>query len=316
MKVYSSSDQLIGHTPLLELSNVRKELKLKARVLVKIESMNPGGSIKDRAAKSMLDDAEKKGLVNQDTLIIEPTSGNTGIGLASVSAARGYRCLIVMPETMSVERRLLMKAYGAEVVLSDGKLGMKGAIEKAEELAKKHPNSWIAGQFVNPANSEIHYKTTGPEIWEDTEGQVDVLVAGAGTGGTITGTGRYLKSQNSQIQIVAVEPEKSPVLSQGISGAHGLQGIGAGFVPEILDLDVLDDIMTIDEEEAYCAARLLGKKEGILAGISGGAALAAAFKLAKRDDYQDKMIVVILPDNGERYLSTDLYRDELLKLSR
>ena len=316
MKVYSSSDQLIGHTPLLELSNVRKELKLKARVLVKIESMNPGGSIKDRAAKSMLDDAEKKGLVNQDTLIIEPTSGNTGIGLASVSAARGYRCLIVMPETMSVERRLLMKAYGAEVVLSDGKLGMKGAIEKAEELAKKHPNSWIAGQFVNPANSEIHYKTTGPEIWEDTEGQVDVLVAGAGTGGTITGTGRYLKSQNSQIQIVAVEPEKSPVLSQGISGAHGLQGIGAGFVPEILDLDVLDDIMTIDEEEAYCAARLLGKKEGILAGISGGAALAAAFILAKRDDYQDKMIVVILPDNGERYLSTDLYRDELLKLSR
>lgn len=316
MKVYSSSDQLIGHTPLLELSNVRKELKLKARVLVKIESMNPGGSIKDRAAKSMLDDAEKKGLVNQDTLIIEPTSGNTGIGLASVSAARGYRCLIVMPETMSVERRLLMKAYGAEVVLSDGKLGMKGAIEKVEELAKKHPNSWIAGQFVNPANSEIHYKTTGPEIWEDTEGQVDVLVAGAGTGGTITGTGRYLKSQNSQIQIVAVEPEKSPVLSQGISGAHGLQGIGAGFVPEILDLDVLDDIMTIDEEEAYCAARLLGKKEGILAGISGGAALAAAFKLAKRDDYQDKMIVVILPDNGERYLSTDLYRDELLKLSR
>lgn len=316
MKIYSSSDQLIGHTPLLELSNVRKELKLKARVLVKIESMNPGGSIKDRAAKSMLDDAEKKGLVNQDTLIIEPTSGNTGIGLASVSAARGYRCLIVMPETMSIERRLLMKAYGAEVVLSDGKLGMKGAIEKAEELAKEYPNSWIAGQFVNPANSEIHYKTTGPEIWEDTDGQVDVLVAGAGTGGTITGTGRYLKSQNSQIQIVAVEPEKSPVLSQGISGAHGLQGIGAGFVPEILDLDVLDDIMTVDEEEAYCAARLLGKKEGILAGISGGAALAAAFKLAKRDDYQDKMIVVILPDNGERYLSTDLYRDELLKLSR
>ncbi|MBQ7888389.1 MAG: cysteine synthase A [Erysipelotrichaceae bacterium] len=309
MRIASSSDLLIGHTPLLELNNLKKEFNLKARLIVKIESMNPGGSIKDRAAKSMLDDAEQKGLVNQNTLIIEPTSGNTGIGLASVAASRGYRCLIVMPDTMSIERRLLMKAYGAEVVLSDGKYGMTGAIQKAKELSKEYPNSWIAGQFVNPANAEVHFKTTGPEIWEDTEGQVDILVAGAGTGGTITGTGKYLKSQNSQIKIVAVEPEKSPVLSQGKSGAHGLQGIGAGFVPEILDVNVLDQIITITEQQAYEAARLLGKKEGVLAGISGGAALSAAIQLAQKEENQDKMIVVILPDSGERYLSTDLYRD-------
>ncbi len=309
MRIYTSSDQLIGHTPLLQLNNLKKELKLKADVIVKIESMNPAGSVKDRAAKYMLDIAEKEGLVKKGTLIIEPTSGNTGIGLASAAASRGYQCLIVMPDTMSIERRLLMKAYGAEVVLSDGKLGMNGAILKAEELSKEYPDSWIAGQFVNPANPEVHFLTTGPEIWEDTDGQIDVFVAGAGTGGTITGTGKYLKSKNPEIEIAAVEPLNSPVLSKGISGAHGLQGIGAGFVPEILDVSVLDRIEAISEDEAYQMARLLGKKEGILCGISGGAALAAAVKLAKEETYAGKKIVVLLPDNGERYLSTELYSE-------
>ena len=309
MRIYTSSDQLIGHTPLLQLNNLKKELKLKADVIVKIESMNPAGSVKDRAAKHMLDMAEKEGLVKKGTLIIEPTSGNTGIGLAFAAASRGYQCLIVMPDTMSVERRLLMKAYGAEVVLSDGKLGMNGAISKAEELSKEYPDSWIAGQFVNPANPEVHFLTTGPEIWEDTDGQIDVFVAGAGTGGTITGTGKYLKSKNPEIEIAAVEPLNSPVLSKGISGAHGLQGIGAGFVPEILDVSVLDRIEAISKDEAYQMARLLGKKEGILCGISGGAALAAAIKLAKEETYAGKKIVVLLPDNGERYLSTGLYSE-------
>ena len=309
MKVYESSDQLIGHTPLLALNRIKEELNLKANVLVKLEVMNPGGSIKDRAALHMLNKAEEAGLVHKKTLIIEPTSGNTGIGLASVAASRGYRCMIIMPDTMSIERRLLMKAYGAEVVLTDGKLGMNGAIKKAEELAAEYPDSWIAGQFVNPANPEIHTLTTGPEIWEDTDGLVDVLVAGAGTGGTITGTGRYLKEKKPEIQIVAVEPEKSPVISKGVAGAHGLQGIGAGFVPKILDVSVLDQIVTIHEDQAYEAARLLGKKEGILCGISGGAALAAAFQLAAQDKLKGKMIVVVLPDGGERYLSTKLYTE-------
>ncbi len=309
MKIYASSDQLIGHTPLLQLNNLKRELNLKADVIVKIESMNPGGSVKDRAAKHMLDEAEKAGLVGKNTLIIEPTSGNTGIGLASVAASRGYRCLIVMPDTMSIERRLLMKAYGAEVVLSDGKTGMTGAIAMAQKLHEEHPDSWIAGQFVNPHNPKVHFLTTGPEIWEDTEGQVNVFVAGAGTGGTITGTGKYLKSKNSEIEIVAVEPLNSPVLSKGTAGSHGLQGIGAGFVPEILDVSVLDRIEAIKEDEAYQMARLLGKKEGILCGISGGAALAAAVKLAKEDGYAGKKIVVLLPDNGERYLSTELYSE-------
>ena len=309
MRIYTSSDQLIGHTPLLQLNNLKKELKLKADVIVKIESMNPAGSVKDRAAKHMLDMAEKEGLIKKGTLIIEPTSGNTGIGLASAAASRGYQCLIVMPDTMSAERRLLMKAYGAEVVLSDGKTGMTGAIAKAQELHEKYPDSWIAGQFVNPANPEVHFLTTGPEIWEDTDGQIDVFVAGAGTGGTITGTGKYLKSKNPEIEIAAVEPLNSPVLSKGTSGTHGLQGIGAGFVPEILDVSVLDRIEAISEDEAYQMARLLGKKEGILCGISGGAALAAAAKLAKEETYAGKKIVVLLPDNGERYLSTELYSE-------
>ncbi len=307
MKIFASSDQLIGHTPLLQLNNLKREFNLMADVIVKIESMNPGGSVKDRAAKHMLDTAEKEGLVGQDTLIIEPTSGNTGIGLASVAASRGYRCLIVMPDTMSIERRLLMQAYGAEVILSDGKLGMSGAIAKAEELAKENPDSWIAGQFINPANPEAHILTTGPEIWEDTEGQVDVFVAGVGTGGTITGCGQYLKSKNPSVEVVGVEPFNSPMISKGIAGAHGLQGIGANFVPDILDVSILDHIMTITEKEAYETARLLGKKEGILCGISGGAALCAAMKLAKESCYANKKIVVLLPDNGERYLSTDLY---------
>ena len=310
MKIYASSDQLIGHTPLLALNRIKKELNLKADVLVKLEVMNPAGSVKDRAAMHMLNKAEQAGLVNEKTLIIEPTSGNTGIGLASVAASRGYRCMIVMPDTMSVERRLLMQAYGAEVVLTDGKLGMNGAIAKAEELAKIHSDSWIAGQFVNPDNPEIHTLTTGPEIWQDTDGQVDVLIAGAGTGGTITGTGKYLKSKKSEVEVVAVEPEKSPILSKGTSGPHGLQGIGAGFIPAILDVNILDRVVAITEDQAYEAARLLGKKEGVLCGISGGAALAAAFQLASLEEYRDKMMVVILPDGGERYLSTKLYTVE------
>ena len=310
MRIYESRDQLVGHTPLLKLNQIKKELNLKGNVLVKLEMMNPAGSIKDRAALHMLNMAENKGLVHEGTVVIEPTSGNTGIGLASACAVRGYRCVILMPDTMSVERQLLMQAYGAEVVLTDGKLGMNGAIAKAEELAKEYPDSWIAGQFINPDNAEAHILTTGPEIWEDTDGKVDVFVAGAGTGGTITGTAKYLKSKNKDIEIVAVEPEKSPVLSKGTAGAHGLQGIGAGFVPEILDVSVLDRIMPVTEEKAYETARLLGKKEGILCGISGGAALYAALHLASLSEYEDKMIVVVLPDGAERYLSTNLYRPD------
>lgn len=310
MRIYESRDQLVGHTPLLKLNQIKKELNLKGNVLVKLEMMNPAGSIKDRAALHMLNMAENKGLVHEGTVVIEPTSGNTGIGLASACAVRGYRCVILMPDTMSVERQLLMQAYGAEVVLTDGKLGMNGAIARAEELAKEYPDSWIAGQFINPDNAEAHILTTGPEIWEDTDGKVDVFVAGAGTGGTITGTAKYLKAKNKDIEIVAVEPEKSPVLSKGTAGAHGLQGIGAGFVPEILDVSVLDRIMPVTEEKAYETARLLGRKEGILCGISGGAALYAALQLASLSEYEDKMIVVVLPDGAERYLSTNLYRAE------
>ena len=310
MRIYESRDQLVGHTPLLKLNQIKKELNLKGNVLVKLEMMNPAGSIKDRAALHMLNMAENKGLVHEGTVVIEPTSGNTGIGLASACAVRGYRCVILMPDTMSVERQLLMQAYGAEVVLTDGKLGMNGAIAKAEELAKEYPDSWIAGQFINPDNAEAHILTTGPEIWEDTDGKVDVFVAGAGTGGTITGTAKYLKAKNKDIEIVAVEPEKSPVLSKGTAGAHGLQGIGAGFVPEILDVSVLDRIMPVTEEKAYETARLLGRKEGILCGISGGAALYAALHLASLSEYEDKMIVVVLPDGAERYLSTNLYRPD------
>lgn len=310
MRIYESRDQLVGHTPLLKLNQIKKELNLKGNVLVKLEMMNPAGSIKDRAALHMLNMAENKGLVHEGTVVIEPTSGNTGIGLASACAVRGYRCVILMPDTMSVERQLLMQAYGAEVVLTDGKLGMNGAIARAEELAKEYPDSWIAGQFINPDNAEAHILTTGPEIWEDTDGKVDVFVAGAGTGGTITGTAKYLKAKNKDIEIVAVEPEKSPVLSKGTAGAHGLQGIGAGFVPEILDVSVLDRIMPVTEEKAYETARLLGRKEGILCGISGGAALYAALHLASLSEYEDKMIVVVLPDGAERYLSTNLYRPD------
>ena len=310
MRIYESRDQLVGHTPLLKLNQMKKELNLKGNVLVKLEMMNPAGSIKDRAALHMLNMAENKGLVHEGTVVIEPTSGNTGIGLASACAVRGYRCVILMPDTMSVERQLLMRAYGAEVILTDGKLGMNGAIAKAEELAKEYPDSWIAGQFINPDNAEAHILTTGPEIWEDTDGKVDVFVAGAGTGGTITGTAKYLKSKNKNIEIVAVEPEKSPVLSKGTAGAHGLQGIGAGFVPEILDVSLLDRIMPVTEEKAYETARLLGRKEGILCGISGGAALYAALQLASLSEYEDKMIVVVLPDGAERYLSTNLYRPD------
>ena len=310
MRIYESRDQLVGHTPLLKLNQIKKELNLKGNVLVKLEMMNPAGSIKDRAALHMLNMAENKGLVHEGTVVIEPTSGNTGIGLASACAVRGYRCVILMPDTMSVERQLLMQAYGAEVVLTDGKLGMNGAIAKAEELAKEYPDSWIAGQFINPDNAEAHILTTGPEIWEDTDGKIDVFVAGAGTGGTITGTAKYLKSKNKDIEIVAVEPEKSPVLSKGTAGAHGLQGIGAGFVPEILDVSLLDRMMPVTEEKAYETARLLGRKEGILCGISGGAALYAALQLASLSEYEDKMIVVVLPDGAERYLSTNLYRPD------
>ena len=310
MRIYESRDQLVGHTPLLKLNQIKKELNLKGNVLVKLEMMNPAGSIKDRAALHMLNMAENKGLVHEGTVVIEPTSGNTGIGLASACAVRGYRCVILMPDTMSVERQLLMQAYGAEVVLTDGKLGMNGAIARAEELAKEYPDSWIAGQFINPDNAEAHILTTGPEIWEDTDGKVDVFVAGAGTGGTITGTAKYLKSKNKDIEIVAVEPEKSPVLSKGTAGAHGLQGIGAGFVPEILDVSILDRIMPVTEEKAYETARLLGRKEGILCGISGGAALYAALHLASLSEYEDKMIVVVLTDGAERYLSTNLYRPD------
>ena len=307
MKIYTSVDQLIGGTPLLELRNLEKDLGLKARLLAKLEYLNPAGSVKDRVARAMLDRAEKDGKLGPDAVIIEPTSGNTGIGLASVAAARGYRVIIVMPDTMSRERRMLMKAYGAELVLTDGAKGMTGAIEKAEELAASMPRAFIAGQFVNPVNPEAHYETTGPEIWNDTEGNVDIFVAGVGTGGTVSGTGRYLREKKPAVRIVAVEPAGSPVLSGGKPGAHGLQGIGAGFVPKVLDTGIYDEVMRVENEEAYEAGRLLGKREGVLAGISSGAALHAAIALAKRDENAGKTIVVLLPDTGDRYLSTPLF---------
>ena len=308
-KIYTSIDQLIGRTPLLELSNIEKEEGLEARLLAKLEYFNPGGSVKDRVAKSILDDAEKKGLINKDSVIIEPTSGNTGIGLASVAAARGYRAIIVMPETMSIERRQLMKAYGAELVLTEGAKGMKGAIAKAQELSEEITGSFIPGQFVNPANPEIHRLTTGPEIYEDTDGQVDILVAGVGTGGTITGVGEYLKSQNPDVQVIAVEPQASPVLSQGAPGPHKIQGIGAGFIPDVLNTDVYDEIIQVTNEDAFETGRMIGVREGVLAGISSGAALYAAVQVAKRPENKGKTIVVILPDNGERYLSTPLFAE-------
>ncbi|MBR5808491.1 MAG: cysteine synthase A [Clostridia bacterium] len=305
--IYKSVEDLVGKTPLVELSRFGKDLD--AKILAKIEFFNPAGSIKDRAAKSMLDDAEKRGILNKDTTIIEPTSGNTGIGLAALCAARGYKLVIVMPDTMSVERRLLMTAYGAELVLTDGKFGMSGAIKRAEEMAKEIPNSFIAGQFVNPANAQAHFDTTGPEIWEDTDGKVDIFVSCAGTGGTVTGTGKYLKSKNKDIEIVAVEPQESPVLSGGKAGSHGIQGIGAGFIPEVLDTTVYDKVVTVTTEDAYEMARKLGKTEELLVGISSGAALAAGVKLAKMEENKGKNIVVILPDTGERYLSCGLFTE-------
>ena len=305
--IYKSAAELIGKTPLMELTNFEKANNLEAKIIAKLEYFNPAGSVKDRIAKGMIDDAEAKGLLNKDSVIIEPTSGNTGIGLASVAAARGYRIIIVMPETMSIERRKLMKAYGAELVLTEGAKGMKGAIEKADELAKEIPNSFIPGQFVNPANPEVHRQTTGPEIWEDAEGKVDIFVAGVGTGGTITGIGSYLKSQNPNVKVVAVEPLTSPVLSQGKSGAHKIQGIGAGFVPKVLDTKVYDEIIAVDNEDAFETGREIGRNEGILVGISSGAAVWAARELAKRPENKGKNIVVLLPDTGDRYLSTPLF---------
>ncbi len=307
-KVYTSADQLIGKTPLLELKNVEKELGLKARLVAKLEYFNPAGSVKDRVAKEMLDDAEKKGILTKDAVIIEPTSGNTGIGLAAVAAARGYRIIIVMPETMSVERRQLMKAYGAELVLTEGSKGMSGAIAKAEELAKEIPGGFVAGQFVNPANPKAHYETTGPEIYEDTEREVDIFVAGVGTGGTITGVGRYLKEHKPGVKVVAVEPKSSAVLSTGVAGAHKIQGIGAGFVPEVLDTKIYDEVIAVEDESAFETSRLIGRKEGVLVGISSGAAAYAAITLAKRAENEGKTIVVLLPDTGDRYLSTDLFQ--------
>lgn len=307
-KVYTSADQLIGKTPLLELKNVEKELGLKARLVAKLEYFNPAGSVKDRVAKEMLDDAERKGILTKDAVIIEPTSGNTGIGLAAVAAARGYRIIIVMPETMSVERRQLMKAYGAELVLTEGSKGMSGAIAKAEELAKEIPGGFVAGQFVNPANPKAHYETTGPEIYEDTEREVDIFVAGVGTGGTITGVGRYLKEHKPGVKVVAVEPKSSAVLSTGVAGAHKIQGIGAGFVPEVLDTKIYDEVIAVEDERAFETSRLIGQKEGVLVGISSGAAAYAAITLAKRAENEGKTIVVLLPDTGDRYLSTDLFQ--------
>ena len=307
--IFTSADQLIGKTPLLELTHIEKESGLKARILAKLEYFNPAGSVKDRIAKAMVDDAEEKGLLKEGSVIIEPTSGNTGIGLASVAAARGYRIIIVMPETMSVERRQLMKAYGAELVLTEGAKGMKGAIVKAEELAREIPHSFIPGQFVNPANPAAHRSTTGPEIWADTDGQVDIFVAGVGTGGTVTGVGQYLKEQNPAVKVVAVEPEDSPVLSEGRSGAHKIQGIGAGFVPDVLDTAVYDEIIPVSNEDAFAAGRLVGRKEGVLVGISSGAALHAAIELAKRPENAGKTIVALLPDTGDRYLSTPFFAD-------
>ena len=308
-KIYQTADQLIGKTPLLELTHIEKELGLQAKLVAKLEYFNPAGSVKDRIAKAMIEDAESKGLLKPGSVLIEPTSGNTGIGLASVAAAKGYRLIITMPETMSVERRQLMKAYGAELVLTDGTKDMKGAIAKAEELAKEIENSFIPGQFVNPANPAVHKATTGPEIWEDTDGEVDFLVAGVGTGGTVTGTGEYLKSQKPDVKVVAVEPETSPVLSKGVAGAHKIQGIGAGFVPDVLNTDVYDEIIPVSNENAFATGKLIGRSEGVLVGISSGAATWAAIELAKRPENKGKTIVVILPDTGDRYLSTPLFAD-------
>ena len=308
-KIYTSADLLIGKTPLLELVHLEKELGLEAKILAKLEYFNPAGSVKDRIAKAMIDDAEASGKLKPGSVIIEPTSGNTGIGLASVAAARGYRIIIVMPETMSVERRQLMKAYGAELVLTEGAKGMKGAIAKADELAKEIPGSFIPGQFVNPANPAVHRATTGPEIWEDTDGQVDIFVAGVGTGGTVTGVGEYLKSQNPAVKVVAVEPAGSPVLSKGTPGAHKIQGIGAGFVPDVLNTGVYDEIITVENEAAFASGKKIGKSEGVLVGISSGAAVSAAIELAKRPENKGKTIVALLPDTGDRYLSTPLFAD-------
>ena len=305
-KIYTAADQLIGHTPLLELTHIEKEQELPAHIIAKLEYFNPAGSVKDRIAKKMIDDAEEKGLLKEGSVIIEPTSGNTGIGLAAVAAAKGYRIIIVMPETMSVERRQLMKAYGAELVLSEGAKGMKGAIAKADELAKEIPNAFIPGQFVNP---KAHVATTGPEIWDDTDGKVDLFVAGVGTGGTVTGVGQYLKSQNPNVKVVAVEPASSPVLSKGTAGAHKIQGIGAGFVPDVLDTKVYDEIIAVTNEDAFATGRLIGHKEGVLVGISSGAAVWAAIQLAKRPENAGKNIVVLLPDTGDRYLSTPLFAE-------
>ena len=308
-KIYTSADQLIGKTPLLELTHIEKAHDLKAKILAKLEYFNPAGSVKDRIAKAMIDDAEQKGLLREGSVIIEPTSGNTGIGLASVAAARGYSIIIVMPETMSVERRQLMKAYGAELVLTEGAKGMKGAIAKADELAKEIPNSFVPGQFVNPANPRAHFETTGPEIWEDTDGKVDYFVAGVGTGGTITGTGEFLKSKNPAVKVVAVEPKTSAVLSTGVAGPHKIQGIGAGFVPDVLDTKVYDEIIPVDNDDAFQTGKEFGRREGVLVGISSGAAVWAAIELAKRTENAGKTIVVLLPDTGDRYLSTPLFAD-------
>ena len=307
--IYTSADQLIGKTPLLELTHIEKAHDLKAKIVAKLEYFNPAGSVKDRIAKAMIDDAEAKGLLKAGSVIIEPTSGNTGIGLASVAAARGYRIIIVMPETMSVERRQLMKAYGAELVLTEGAKGMKGAIAKADELAKEIPNSFVAGQFVNPANPKAHYETTGPEIWADTDGKVDFFVAGVGTGGTITGTGKFLKEKNPAVKVVAVEPKTSAVLSTGIAGSHKIQGIGAGFVPDVLDTKIYDEIIPVDNDDAFAVGKEMGHREGVLVGISSGAALWAAIELAKRPENAGKTIVVLLPDTGDRYLSTPMFAE-------
>ena len=308
-RIFTSADQLIGHTPLMELTNIEKKHGLKAKLLAKLEYFNPAGSVKDRIAKAMIDDAETKGLLKPGSVIIEPTSGNTGIGLASVAAARGYRIIIVMPETMSVERRQIMKAYGAELVLTEGAKGMKGAITKAEELSKEIPNSFIPGQFVNPANPKAHFETTGPEIFDDTDGKVDIFVAGVGTGGTVTGVGQYLKSRNPSVKVVAVEPKSSAVLSTGVAGPHKIQGIGAGFVPDVLDTKVYDEIIPVTNEDAFSAGKEIGRSEGVLVGISSGAALWAGIDLAKRPENAGKTIVVLLPDTGDRYLSTPLFAD-------
>lgn len=308
-KIYKTADELIGKTPLLELSHIEDEYKLEANIIAKVEYFNPAGSVKDRIAKKMIDEAIKEGKINKDTVLIEPTSGNTGIGLASVAAAKGLKLIVTMPETMSVERRNIMKAYGAEIVLTEGAKGMKGAIEKANELAKEYPNSFIPGQFDNPNNPKVHFETTGPEIYEDTDGKVDIFVAGVGTGGTITGVGTYLKSKNKDIKVVAVEPESSPVLSEGKSGPHKIQGIGAGFVPKVLDTSIYDEIIRVSNEDAFATGKLIGKKEGILVGISSGAAVFAAIELAKKEENKGKNIVVLLPDTGDRYLSTPMFSE-------